>query len=218
MLIVVNVYLYALRMHATEIRVKWQIWIKASSLTTTTTTTTRYRWYVLCVLCTIHVNKSASHRQLAYVRFCVCAHVHIRIIFWCRIFRLSRLSLVRGFSVIYYTWFSMKLILMHVIPVPSVTLTIIWKNQNQFANSDGSLCLCHLLQCNMDIVLGVLVFVIRCWMKFWLPFGRNFILANQLIIGLCECFRSFFGLVAFANDLTSGCLNSFIYWLSNYAH
>lgn len=119
MLTAVNVYLYALRMHATEIRVKWQIWIKASSLTTTTT---RYRWYVLCVLCTIHVNKSASHHQLAYVRFCVCAHVHIRIIFWCRIFRLSRLSLVRGFSVIYYTWFSMKLILMHVIPVPSTLL------------------------------------------------------------------------------------------------
>lgn len=62
-------------------------------------------------------------------------------------------------------------------------------------------CVCHLLQCNMDIVLGVLVFVIRCWMKFWLPFGSNFILANQLIIGLCECFRSFSAIACFCQWL-----------------
>lgn len=153
--------------------------------------------------------------DFVYARMCTYA-LYFGVVYFvyldCLWYEAFRSFIIHGFP---WNWYSCTLFL-----YPQLHWQSFGKTKKTKTNSPipMDLCMCHLLQCNMDIVLGVLVFVIRCWMKCWLPFGRNFILANQLIIGLCECFRSFSALLAFANDLTSGCLNSFIHWLSNYAH
>lgn len=138
-------------------------------------------------------------------------------------FICSFISIVfeRGFSVIYYTWFSTKLILSYT-RYDSPLYYIDNVPTNSPIHSDVCICVCVYILMSFAIHSCVVWCVVRLlvclpasygmvlWWGFypyryaewngntsndfsekcrWLSFSRTFLLANQLIIGLCDCIR-----------------------------